>query len=433
MNVRKNDFFVFILSVQISFLISCAPEKKDTVPFNDNSKSLSGKLGDCDALTIKNKFIVEWKDGRFSAHTANSKDEFLNGFVREHLHLIKQVEYDEIQKFRSEDFEASSVIGSSKLQTWGQDAIHASEVWNQGYYGQGVSVGVVDTQIDIGHGLIRDQIAINAGEIPNNNIDDDNNGFVDDYKGVLFVEGCTPTGSGDDCQKHATHISGIIAGSHDLSINAPMKGLAPRAKIIQAAFLGRDGSGDLSNAVLALQYVADRGARVINASWGSSQCGMSLKNKVASLSAKNVLVVAAAGNSGADISYEYNRVYPAAFQFPNLLVVAAGTIDHFMAGFSNSSYSLVHVAAPGADIYSSVPRRNGFDQYELMDGTSMATPFVVGSAAVLMSARPTATTGQIIQSLMETVDTDNIHSYKVSTKGRINLAKALVRLKELVP
>jgi subtilisin family serine protease len=433
MDVRKRFSLVWILMIQILFMVSCAQEKTESVPFNDNSKSLSGKLGDCDSLTLKNKFIVEWKDGRFSVHTANSKDEFLTGFVKDNLHLIKQVEYDEIQKFRSEEFQTSNVVGSSKLQTWGQDAIRATDVWNQGYFGQGVSIGVVDTQIDIGHGLIRDQIAVNTGEIPGNNIDDDRNGFIDDYKGVLFVEACTSTGSHDDCQKHATHISGIIAGTHDVSVNGPMKGLAPRSKIIQAAFLGRDGSGDLSNAVLALQYVADRGAKIINASWGSGQCGMSLKNKIAALSSQNILVVAAAGNSGSDISAEYNRVYPAAFQFPNLLVVAAGTIDHFMAGFSNSSYSLVHVAAPGADIYSSVPRRNGYDQYELMDGTSMATPFVVGSAALLMSAKPNASTAQIVQALKETVDTDDLHSYKVSTKGRINLAKAMVRLKELVP
>jgi len=433
MDVGKIFSKLILSALCCSFLAACAAEKKPVTVFNDNSQAVNGKLGDCDVLTIKTKFIVQWKSGKFSVHEAKSKDDFLDGFVKDNLSQIEQVEYDEIQKFNNGELAPSAPLNAMALQTWGQDAIQAQGAWNQGFYGQGVTVGVVDTQIDIGHGLIKDQIAVNLNEIPGNGLDDDDNGYVDDAKGVSFVPLCTPSGAFDDCQKHATHISGIIAGSHSASLGAPMKGIAPQSKIVQAAFLGRGGSGDLSDAVLALQYVAERGARVINASWGSGQCGMSLKNKISSLSATGVLVVAAAGNSGLDITYESNRVYPASYQFPNLLVVAAGTMENFMAGFSNNSYSLVHVAAPGTDIYSSVPRLNGVDQYELMDGTSMATPFVVGAAAVLMSARPRASTKQIVQSLMETVDTDALHSYKVSTKGRINLTKALNRLKELVP
>ena len=433
MDVRGKLYFLVISALSFLSLISCAPEKTKTSVFNDNSQSTSWKLGDCDALTVKTKFIVQWTNGSFSVHEASSKDEFLNGFVSENLRDIKLVEYDEKMEIAPRSERVSVAANTLALQTWGQESIGAQAAWDQGYFGQGVIVGVVDTQIDVNHGLIRDQIAVNTGEIPNNGIDDDGNGYIDDDQGYVFAPPCVPTSLGDDCQKHATHIAGIIAGTHNPAVKAPMKGLAPKAKIVQGAFLARDGGGELSDAVLALQYVASRGAKVINASWGSSRCGMSLKNQISNLSTQGILVMAAAGNNGADITFESNRVYPAAFQFANLFVVAAGTMDHFMAAFSNNSYSLVHVAAPGDDIYSSVPRWAGVDQYALMSGTSMATPFVTGAAAILMSARPLATPAQILQSLRETVDTDQLHSYKVSTKGRINIAKALVRLKELVP
>ncbi len=433
MDVQRQRVGLILFALSFTVLSSCAPEKTKTTVFNDNSQSTSSKLGDCDALTVKNKFIVQWMNGKFSVHEAPSKDEFLDGFVSENLREIKLVEYDELMQIKLQSEQVTLPIKATALQTWGQESIGAQAAWDQGYFGQGVTVGIVDTQIDVNHGLLRDQIAMNSGEIPNNGIDDDGNGYVDDYRGYVFVPECTPTSLSDDCQKHATHIAGIIAGTHQSTIRAPMKGLAPQAKIVQAAFLARNGGGDLSDAVLALQYAADRGSKIINASWGSSQCGRSLKNQISDLSSRGVLVMAAAGNNGADITYESNRVYPAAFQFSNLLVVAAGTMDHFMANFSNNSFTLVHVAAPGDEIYSSVPRWAGVDQYALMSGTSMATPFVSGAAALLMSARPAATPGQILQALKETVDTDQLHSYKVSTKGRINIAKALVRLKELVP
>jgi len=153
----------------------------------------------------------------------------------------------------------------------------------------------------------------------------------------------------------------------------------------------------------------------------------SLRNAFIELNNKGVLVVVASGNDGTDIDYAPD--YPAAFNMPNQLTVAASTASDYMASWSNSGFNLVHLAAPGSEILSTLPKnRIGY-----MNGTSMAAPFVAGAAALLWSDRPQATVGQVRSALLRSVDVTPNHEYKVQTLGRMNVKKALDELRKLVP
>jgi subtilisin family serine protease len=124
--------------------------------------------------------------------------------------------------------------------------------------------------------------------------------------------------------------------------------------------------------------------KIINASWGGAPCMESLKNAFTEMSNKGILVIVASGNDGVDL--DYNPDYPAAFNMPNQITVAAATSTDTMIYWSNSGFNLVHLAAPGVDILSTITKnRIGF-----MSGTSMAAPFVTGAAALLWSDRPQA-------------------------------------------
>nr|HRO68671.1 S8 family serine peptidase [Pseudobdellovibrionaceae bacterium] len=156
-------------------------------------------------------------------------------------------------------------------------------------------------------------------------------------------------------------------------------------------------------------------------------CASALGNAFVKLSSQGILLIVAAGNSGIDI--DQYPVYPASFLIPNQLTVAASTSLDFMASWSNNGYQGTHLAAPGAQILSTVPGNS----YGYMDGTSMAAPFVTGAAAVLWSARPDASAAEIRQALIRSVDISPGHEFRVASRGRLNLRKALEELQRIRP
>ncbi|HWU41970.1 MAG TPA: S8 family peptidase [Bdellovibrio sp.] len=410
MDVQK-----LLAAVACALVLSACGKKSAESVFSENGALDSSA---CLGLAVKNKFIVQWEDGKFSVESAKDADEFKEKFIKPNLENIRQVEFDRVIQLSQPTDVRESTVSSD---TWGQNIIQANALWSQGIYGQNVKVAVVDAYVDVTHPQIAPRIAINTGETPNNGIDDDKNGYVDDYYGASFVSN---PGTATTVSPHGTHVSGIIAA--DPSFGS-VYGTAPRAQIIPAQFIANDGSGSLGDAVLALQYAAVRGAQIINASWGGAPCTASLRNEFLELQKKGILIVVAAGNDGADI--DAVPQFPASFNLTNQITVAAASTTDFMTSWSNSGFTAVHVAAPGENILSTVP--NGGTAY--MDGTSMATPFVSGAAALLWSTKPSATAAQIKQALMQSVDVTPGHEYKVSSHGRINVQKALQVLNQLVP
>lgn len=408
---------IIALSIASAFLSACSP-KTSTSVFPESANYASSR---CSGQALTTRYVVQWEDGRFTVETAKSLEHFKKDFLEPNLEKIRKVEYDRVVKFETNADGSMNTNDLSPDDYWGQTMVEAGNVWNQGVYGQNVIVGVVDSFVDTSNTQLAPRIAYNTGEIPNNGIDDDHNGLVDDYAGYSFISDPSADPNGSD---HGTHVSGIIAAD---STKGYIKGMAPQAKLVPAPFIDKVKGGAIGDAILALQYVSSRGAKIINASWGGAPCMDSLRNAFIELNNKGVLIVVAAGNDHTDIDYAPD--YPAAFNMPNQLTVAASTSLDFMAGFSNSGFHLVHLAAPGAEILSTI-RGNAIGS---LSGTSMAAPFVTGAAALLWSDRPQATVTQIRSALLQSVDITPNHEFKVQTLGRLNVRKALEELRKMVP
>jgi subtilisin family serine protease len=429
-----------LLLFSLFFLAACA---KDTVTGlfpESNSQNNNGQsdspndpsthdADDCSSTSlVQNRFIVHWVDGHVSVETSENAALFKEKFIRPRLEQIQHVEFDKVVHLHDATTAPAPTTGNS----WGQIMTQAAAAWNQQVSGQNVLVGVVDAAVDYTHPQIQPRLAQNLAEINGRaGIDDDANGFIDDFYGWDFEQNkndptaliypLPATGSTKEPNSHGTHVSGIIAGDSTKGI---MQGLAPLASIVPANFMDSNGSGSLGAAIQAIQYVSSRGVKVINASWGGPVCSETLRSVIQGLAAKNILFVAASGNDGADL--DSTPDYPANFNFPNQINVAASNANDFLTSWSNTSFEFVHLGAPGDSIYSTVPGNS----YAFMSGTSMAAPFVTGTAALLWSFRPKATYAQIRQAILAGTDSKN---FRVQTGGRLNISNSISALKQILP
>ncbi|GFE69627.1 CARDB domain-containing protein [Chroococcus sp. FPU101] len=276
---------------------------------------------------------------------------------------------------------------------WGADLINAPEVWAKGYTGQGIIVAVLDTGVDRNHSDLSSNIWRNTREINGNGIDDDRNGFVDDYWGWNFDSNNNNTMDG---HSHGTHVAGTIAAVKN---SFGVTGIAYNAKIMPVKVLSDSGSGSDSGVARGIRYAADNGAKVINMSLGGSDDDAELKAAVQYASSKGAIVVMAAGNDGDSTTMGH---FPAAYA--TQWGLAIGAVDRYnqMADFSNRAGGtrLTYVTAAGVDVYSTVPN-NGYDSYS---GTSMATPHVAGVVALMLSAKAGLTDAQVRQILSSTAE-----------------------------
>lgn len=370
---------------------------------------------------MPSQFIVHWKNGDVTVERAKDVDSFFNDVLIEYEEDIVKAEHDHrIVVPKPGKKKKTDLSAQNAFVNWGLSSIEASAVWPQAD-GSGITVAVVDSGVEITHPQLQPQLFVNPAEANGAaGVDDDGNGFVDDVHGWDFVNN---TGNITDVleqDSHGTHVAGIIAAQHQG--NDKVMGVAPGAKILPLNFMDASRGGTLGDAIKAIDYAAEAGARVINASWGAAICSTILQDKVAQLGSQGVLFVAAAGNSGSDITAFPE--YPAAYSFAHQITVGASTANDLRASFSNFSTTLVDLLAPGVDIFSTV----AFDDMDASkDGTSMATPFVAGAAAVLLSSKPNATPSQIKDAISQSVDT-NQNIVDVKTRGRLNLRKAFNHL-----
>ena len=323
---------------------------------------------------------------------------------------------------------------------WAQRRVKAHEAWSTST-GRDVVVAVLDTACDPELPDLRDKIAVNTREIPNNGKDDDKNGLVDDYLGYDFMNDAVARAAGrfssssseygqisvwqsadKGYEFHGTAVAALIAGRANNAFGAA--GVAPDAKILPVRVINELGYADQSKlnaagtfAALAraIRYAADRGARVINMSLALKkvdQAGITLlQDAVNYVTAKGVVVVAAAGNAGVS-----EAVYPAALN--NVIAVAATDYSDRRASFSNFG-SYVDIAAPGVRVLVSVPATviayNSPDIYTTltdresqlrihppMNGTSFSSPLVAGAAALVLAVNPQLTPEQVRKLLTAT-------------------------------
>jgi subtilisin family serine protease len=293
--------------------------------------------------------------------------------------VANELESDDSVRYASPNFTVhATALANDPLisdgSAWGLLRLHAPTAWSAAD-GSGAVVAVLDGGLNTSNPDIAGALWTNTSEIAGNHVDDDNNGFIDDVNGADWVD---RDGSPSDTGGHGTHVAGTIAGAAGNNFGAA--GVAPGAKIMPLRFLDGNGSGTVADAIAAVDYAIVNHADVINASWGGPDFSPPLRDALARAGAAGITVVAAAGNDG--LSNDSSPTYPAAFNLPNLISVAASDRRDHLASFSNYG-STVDVAAPGVEILSTEGAGAGY-----MSGTSMAAPHVAGIAALARSFRP---------------------------------------------
>src|SRR5437879_4205543 len=295
--------------------------------------------------------------------------------------------------------------------------IHAQDAWDAQNTAANIIVAVIDTGVRYTHEDLAGNMWVNPGEISGNGIDDDGDGYVDDVHGINALNN---TGDPMDDHGHGTHVSGTIGGVGNNSIG--VVGVAWKVQIMACKFLDSTGNGFLSDAIKCMDYARAKGARVVNASWGSTTFNSTaLRDAIDSLRQAGIIFVAAAGNSSEDNGVD--PIYPASYDLDNIISVAATTRTDELANFSNYGATTVDLGAPGAAVFSCW---NGSDSdYKYFDGTSMAAPHVTGSCALLTAHFPNDNYQQIINRIVSNVDPLPALAGKCVSGGRLNLQKAL--------
>jgi subtilisin family serine protease len=285
--------------------------------------------------------------------------------------------------------------------------IDAPEAWAI-TRGAGVTVAVVDTGADLGHQDLDGRLV-------------GGHDFVDDDSDPADLKG------------HGTHVAGTIAAGEN---GTGVVGVAPEARVMPLRVLDATGAGSSADVAAAFSYAGDHGVPIVNASLGSSHA--SLAERRAIQSHPGTLYVVAAGNGGDDgVGDDNDRAapeYPCAYDEPNVICVGASDADDARAGFSNFGATSVDLFAPGESVVSTYPRGEATyldryfgsgDGYEVMRGTSMATPHVAGAAALALAARPASGAAQVKAALMAGVDRPPALAGTSVSEGRLNAAAAV--------
>lgn len=329
--------------------------------------------------------------------------------------------------------------------------INAPEGWDYETGSTETVIAIIDSGVDTDHPDLNDNIWLNAGESgggkESNNIDDDNNGYIDDYQGWDWVtsynnwpadndpnpepDGINNDGwyGTDDGVEHGTHVAGIAAA--ETNNNTGIAGVCWNCKIMALRVLDDEGWGSYYDIAQAIEYATDNGADVINMSLGGGYSNM-LDEVIKDAYMNNVVVVAASGNSAEDLN-DYLASPVGNDGDENRVIGVAGTNSSGSEYVgSNYGYNYVDVTAPGQSIYSTVYYNPayGFNNYYEggWTGTSMATPHVAGLAGLVKSANPTWTAAQVrnrILNLTKNIEANIGDKAGKLGSGLINLERAL--------
>jgi|Deesub1362A_J573_1020465.scaffolds.fasta_scaffold00134_3 subtilisin family serine protease len=336
--------------------------------------------------------------------------------------------------------------------------IDAPEAWDTTTGSSNIIIAITDTGVDYNHPDLVGNIWINEDEDCNEEAgaedDDDMNGYVNDCVGWDFTtceryvydeenmewicdEAKDPDSDPMDEHGHGTHVAGIIGAKGN---NAEgIAGVMWNVRLMALSFLNAQGVGDIEGAVNAIEYAVSNGARIINASWGSYDYSYSLYEAISTANSAGVLFIAAAGNEENNNDAE-SPLYPASYNLPNIIAVAATDQNDMRAHFSNYGLSSVDVAAPGVYIFSTVPiwwsGYPGYGEVERFSGTSMAAPHVAGIAGLIYShydgVHNTAFTyTQVRDTILRYVDILPSLQGWIKTGGRVNAHLAVASL--LIP
>lgn len=348
---------------------------------------------------------------------------------------------------------ASQASGSDPLlsNAWGVQMIGATQAWGRSAMGRGVIVAVTDTGVDYNHEDLINNMWRNPGEVADDGVDNDRNGYVDDIVGWDFATNDNKPydltvdlltlifGGGNP--GHGTHVAGAIAARYNNRLG--IAGVAPSASIMALRFITEQGQGTTESAIQCIDYAVKNGAKVINASWGGekgNEDDTALSEAIRRAESAGVIFVAAAGNgrqpdpqspsAGFDNDTDPKPMIPATLPIANIVSVAAIDSNEELGSFSNFGVRSVKLGAPGVKVLSTVPGNEYQDTVidipflglkATWDGTSMASPHVAGAMALVWADHPSMTYTEVINAVLKATTPVAALRGKVATGGRLDL------------
>lgn len=311
-------------------------------------------------------------------------------------------------------------------RSWGLEGTDSLRAWRITPGDRSVIVAVIDTGVDISHPDLNENVWMNQGEIgqdeygrdkKTNGLDDDRNGYVDDVYGWNFAAN---TNDVYDRHGHGTHIAGIIGAVGGNGIG--LSGVSPRVSLMVLKYCepyGETGNA-VANTVAAIRYSVRMGAHIINYSAGGPAPNPEELAAIREAGEQGVLIVAAAGNERSNS--DFKRYYPADYDLPNILSITAFDRNLSILPSSNYGVQTVDLAAPGKDIFSTLPSGT----YGYLSGTSQATAFATGVAALVMAKyRLQRAPERVAAALTQTGDVDPALADKTKYRSRLNTYRAL--------
>ncbi|MDG0817776.1 S8 family peptidase [Bdellovibrio svalbardensis] len=313
-------------------------------------------------------------------------------------------------------------------QAWGLKKSDAARAWSITKGSKEILVAIIDTGIDVNHEDLADNLWKNPGETgkdaqgrdkASNGVDDDNNGFIDDVHGWNFVSNNPKL---DDNHGHGTHIAGIVGA--EAGNGKGIIGISPQVSLMILKYYDPKvpSADNLKNTVASIKYAVKMGANIINYSGGGTEFSQEEHDAVAEAEKKGILFVAAAGNERSNS--DQHHYYPADYKLRNIISVTA--IDPATQVLSSSNYGVdtVDIAAPGQNILSCLPNNS----YGYMTGTSQATAFVTGAAALVMAHKQNFQAEEVKRYILSTGDAQTQLASKTKSSRQLNLFKALAIL-----
>ena len=253
--------------------------------------------------------------------------------------------------------------------------VNALAAWDITKGSRQVRIAVIDTGIDYTHPDLKRNMWVNSAELNGKKgVDDDGNGYVDDVYGYDFANNDADPMDGNG---HGTHCAGTIGAVHNDGVG--VAGVMDQVTLVPIKFLDDSGSGSLDAAIQSIDYATKMNVDLMSNSWGGGGRSEALNEAIKRAADKGIIFTAAAGNSSSN--NDSSESYPANYDQPNVISVAALTAQNSLASFSSYGRNKVHIAAPGHNVLSTVPG----NKYDVYSGTSMATPHVSGVIGLLLA------------------------------------------------
>ncbi len=333
------------------------------------------------------------------------------GLIQE-INLNPICDYAEPVPMAYIDYQPNDLRPNTLANQWHLYKIQALEAWDIAKGNKSVTVAIVDDAMQINHPDLEDNMWQNPKEIPDNGIDDDLNGFVDDLVGYDVGDNDNNPSPNNSAFSHGTHVGGIAGATSDNAIGIASVGFNISLIAVKSTINGQQSTTAIPRGYEGIYYAGQAGADIINCSWSGGGFSSTAQLIVAEAIQKGSIVVAAMGNDGARLTR-----YPAAYT--GVISVASTSQNDAKSNFSNYN-NYTSISAPGFQILSTYTN----SQYSSQSGTSMASPLVAGVLALMKSHMPTISNQKLLSCMLN--NADNIDAMNPSFIGRLGAGRVNV-------